>query len=82
MDELKNWRKFQMNLFDKVKNPFEDNQNLIKILDIYCNGRVDNGTKKYRMEKNYIRELQIMDKIKKIKMIMLMNFINIYYYPI
>jgi len=34
-----------MNLFDKIENPFEDNQNLIKILDIYCNGRSDSGTK-------------------------------------
>lgn len=34
-----------MNLFYKIENPFEDNQNLIKILDIYCNGRSDSGTK-------------------------------------
>lgn len=33
-----------MNLFDKITNPFEDNETVRKILDIYCNAKVNNGT--------------------------------------
>ena len=33
-----------MNLFNKITNPFEDNETVRKILDIYCNAKVNNGT--------------------------------------
>lgn len=35
-----------MNLFGNIKNPLENDETLIKILEIYCNAKVDNGTKK------------------------------------
>lgn len=33
-----------MSLLDKIANPFEDNETVRKILDIYCNAKVNNGT--------------------------------------
>ena len=33
-----------MNLLDNITNPFEDKEVIRKILDIYCNARVNNGT--------------------------------------
>lgn len=34
-----------MSLFDKITNPFEDKEVIRKIIDIYCNARVNNETK-------------------------------------
>ena len=34
-----------MSLFDKITNPFEDKEEIRKIIDIYSNARVDNETK-------------------------------------
>ena len=34
-----------MSVFDNITNPFEDKEVIRKIIDIYCNARVDNETK-------------------------------------